>query len=165
MLMLGTLLVLAATSTPGPPPRGGSAPADDAAPVEGIVAAPVDSGRLGQCSPVQVLSARERPRREPAFSASRSLDLGLRTLVRTHRRTPSTVEFRVHAPGGGLYQSLVLSADPPEAPPADSTRDVRATLLVAGTAITANGLYGRWTVEAVVDGRACGRPAAFLLTP
>ncbi|HEX9187617.1 MAG TPA: hypothetical protein VGB87_11120 [Vicinamibacteria bacterium] len=164
MLILGTLLLVAATSNPGPPPRGGPAPTDDAAPVEGIVAS-VDSGRLGQCSPIQVLSARERPRREPAFSASRSLDLGLRTLVRTHRRTPSTVEFRVLAPGGALYQSLLRSADPPEALPPGSTRDVRATLLVAGTAITANGLYGRWTVEAVVDGRPCGRPAAFLLSP
>ena len=164
MLMLGTLLLLAASSDPGLQARGAPAPENETTTAEDALAR-ADAGRAGQCSPVQILSARERPRREPAFSASRSVDLGLRTLVRTGPRTRSTVEFRVFAPGGALYQSLAVPADPPEALPRSSTRDVRATLLVAGTAITANGLYGRWTVQALVDGRPCGGPAAFSLTP
>jgi len=164
MPLFGTLLLLVAASSPGPPSRSAPAPENEPT-TAGDAMTRADSGRDGPCSPVQILSARERPRREPAFSASRSVDLGLRTLVRTGPRTRPTVEFRVFAPGGVLYQSLAAPADPPGVVPRSSTRDARATLLVAGTAITTNGLYGLWSVQALVDGRPCGGPAAFSLSP
>jgi hypothetical protein len=76
------------------------------------------------------------------------------------------VEFRVFTPRGYLYQSLAVpvaaAASSHRRPPA---RDVRSTLLVAGTAITTNSLYGRWAVEARIDGQPCGTRSVFTLTP
>ena len=161
MLMLGTLLLLAVTT---PSAQKVVDPAEKVVdPTEAAAAPQGGLTRASQCSPIEVTSDREA-HRLTVFSASRSLDLGVRTLLRAPGAWASTVVLRVLAPRGFLYQSFAFP--PTKADPARrSTRLVTGTLLVAGTAITTNSLYGRWTVEALVDGRPCGRPGAFTLRP
>jgi len=154
MRMLGTLLFLALAT------RSAQKVVD---PAEAAAAPPEGLARASQCSPIEVTSDREA-HHYTVFSASRSLDLGVRTLLRAPSAWASTVEIRVLAPRGFLYQTFAFP--PTKADPVRrATREVRGTLLVAGTAITTNALYGRWTVEALVDGRPCGKPGAFTLRP
>jgi hypothetical protein len=148
MLMLATLLLAATAGSPS-----GGSPGDKP---------PVGPGF--ECSAVQVTSAREAGRRR-TFSASRSLDLELQTRLDNDRRFPSTLEFRVFTPRGFLYQSLAVAVAPQAPPRRGPARRVSGTLLVAGTAITTNSLYGRWAVEALIDGQPCATRTEFTLTP
>jgi len=168
MLLLGALLLLA------PTPAG---PAADSS-TKGAAA------ERQQCLAVEISSARETPGRvrpghmpSRVFSASRSLDLIFRTQLRRRSDGTQTVEFRVRAPRGFLYQSLAVPVTPPptvgpeggnrrSAPPSSRSRlEATATLPVAGTAITTNSLYGRWTVEPLLDGTPCGSARSFNLMP
>jgi hypothetical protein len=163
MLILGALLLLVqAPAEPAP-----DSLRDDPA------------GERHQCLSVEVYPAREAPHRASAghkqrwvFSASRSLDVIFRTELRRSLEGTHTVEFRVRAPRGFLYQSLAV---PVTRAPKVKTRDghaglrprpeITATFPVAGTAITNHSLYGRWTVEPLLDGAPCARARSFTLNP
>jgi len=170
MLLLGAFLLIAAT------PAGS---AHDS-PGNGARAA------RERCLALEVSSPREARQRgtdwhpsKTAFSASRSLDLLFRTQLHLHpeHEQTHTLEFRVRAPRGFLYQSLAVPVSAPPAAPAArtqhrvtpapqrSTVGVSATLPVAGTAITTNSLYGRWSVEPLLDGAPCGAARFFTLRP
>jgi hypothetical protein len=96
----------------------------------------------------------------------------------------------VFTPDGQLYRSLVVPVTsrgaagatrwvagyPRPMPQQRLTRVTRgrstyaaasASLPVAGTDVVSSGLYGRWRVEAYVDGaeQSCARPAWFVLGP
>jgi len=174
MLILGALLLV--------PPVG---PVPDA----GAVARRAPS----QCQAVQVFSLRQ-PGRRDVFSASRSLDLHLKARLGNDLEGAHTVEFRVHTPRGFLYQTLSVpyTLEPKPRPRTRKRKDggttgpealgevpvlneaevdssgrptLEASLPVAGTAITTNSLYGRWTVRPYLDGQPCGPAKPFTLEP
>jgi hypothetical protein len=149
------------------------------------------------CVRVEVSSAAAVQRSAPAalsrlprFSATRVLDLAFTVLFRSGLEGAHLVELRVLTPDGQLYRSLAVPvsgrgrapaarhvdgyARPlPEQPLARVTRGRTAyaaaftTLPVGGTDIVSSGLYGRWRVEAHLDGaeQRCAAPAWFALGP
>jgi len=112
------------------------------------------------CQPVQV-SSPQRDGQRPSFSATEVLDLRLSTQLRRSLEGPHVLQIKVFTPRGYTYQILTL----PFASPGTSNRlqELSATLPVAGTAITSNSLYGRWTVEPFLDGASCGVTRSFVL--
>jgi hypothetical protein len=143
MLILGALLLLAQVEA-GPAFEAEDSPRDP-------------------CSPLEVYSSQEKGK-GAVFSATEILDLRFRAQLRKELEGPHTLQFKVYTPRGYLYQTLVvpLSVEP-GAKPRSQPREVSTTLPVAGTAIVANSLYGRWTVAPYLDGKSCGRPKAFTL--
>ncbi|SRR6266571_1831074 len=140
MLMLGALVLLAQAET-------GS--------IRQGVGGGGDSPRR-PCLPVQVSSPPLGQR--AVFSATEILDLKLSTQLRRHLEGPHVLQIKVFTPRGYAYQILTVpftaSGQLPE---------LSATLPVAGTAIMANSLYGRWSVEPFLDGASCGVRRSFLL--
>jgi hypothetical protein len=124
------------------------------------------------------------------YSATAIADLELRATPTGDLAGDHLIEFRVLAPGGYLYQSMVspFNADATAAgatqrkvhgyPHALKVQKPRAkggkkaallvtgVLPVGGTSITTASLYGEWTVEAYLDGTeaACGS-AGFQIVP
>lgn len=123
--------------------------------------------RPGNCAPVTV-SSPQAPRARLRFSAARALDLKFHLRVRRGIEGPHTLTLKVYTPSGHLYQELRV---PFRAESAMRKRGSRGTMLaaslpVAGTAITASGLFGRWRVEPHLDGslRPCGSATRFQIT-
>ncbi len=124
-----------------------------------VLLAQAEDGSVSRrpCQPVQVSSPRQEGQRA-AFSATEVLDLKLSTRVRRQAEGPHVLQIKVFTPRGYAYQILTVpftaSGQLPE---------LSATLPVAGTAIMANSLYGRWSVEPFLDGASCGVRRSFLL--
>jgi hypothetical protein len=162
MLVVSTLIALAqVASTPAAaarPPREVPAPA-------------------GSCAAIVVTAPEARtPARTQAFSATKILDLQLAALLRTRLQGDHTLEMKVYTPKGHLYQVLTvpfsgaaagaartrLVEGYPQPLPEQAMTAVRhegvrrysisARLPVAGTAIMTSSLYGRWRVDAHLDG-------------
>ena len=110
------------------------------------------------CLPVQV-SSPQRDGQRGTFSATEILDLKLSTRVRRGLEGAHVLQIKVFTPRGYAYQILTVPITGTGGP----AQELSATLPVAGTAITANSLYGRWTVEPFLDGASCGSPRAFTL--
>jgi len=134
------------------------------------------------CSAIEVTApGQRRPPRNLRFSTSQILDLEFATELQQATWGSHVLHFKVTTPGGLLYQDLAMPFNwrrpgPRErqsegvmraAAPArgDGTREVRARLPVAGTSITQNTLYGRWSVQAFLDSqsRPCSPSAGFTL--
>ncbi len=152
-------------------------------------------GRQASCATITVLTPGGAPTRASAFSATRILDLELRADVRPLAAGPHLLELKLYTPHGHLYQVLPVAFEGsgpsrgklPEpaawqaaygnslplrpAPLVQADRALRqrvvATLPVAGTSITSASLFGRWRVDAHLDGAAesCSTPAFFRLAP
>jgi hypothetical protein len=128
--------------------------------------------------------------RAPSFSATRILDLAFTVLFPPRTTGEHLVELRVFTPDAQLYRSLAvpvaaggdenatrsvegyarpLPQQPLKPVSRGGSRFVGAstTLPVAGTDIVSSGLYGRWRVEAYLDGaeQRCGPAASFVLNP
>jgi hypothetical protein len=126
-------------------------------------AAPAERGPRGVCAVEVTDLLVEAPEKDrvPSFSAIRVRDL----LFRTRLRAGSpTVSLRVYTPGGHLYQTVAASPSVERESRGGPVATVR--LAVTGTAITTNGLYGRWKVEPWLAGAvsACGPAREFVLT-
>jgi len=100
--------------------------------------------------------------RIPSFSATHILDLEFRTEVR--RPDATTFYLRLYTPRGHLYQTFTVTLAP--AVPGTPRPPAVSLLPVAGTAITTNGLYGRWRAEPWLggDAAACGAAREFDIT-
>jgi hypothetical protein len=111
---------------------------------------------------VTSIPAGGRQARLPSFSATKVLDLEFRTDVT--RRDAATLYLRIYTPRGHLYQTFTLMLAP--AVPGEPRPPAIARLPVAGTAITVNGLYGRWRAEPWLGGDAvtCGAAREFFIT-
>jgi len=127
------------------------------------------------CRTIRV-SAPEAPgnkhRRKRKFSAHKIVDLELEVRFPKKLTGQHELELKIFTPKGNLYQSMSIpfSADEPEAVTGRKRRKatkVGTTLPVAGTSIVANSLYGRWKVEAFLDGaeKRCTRPQKFVIKP
>jgi hypothetical protein len=126
----------------------------------------------------------------PGFSVTKILDLTFTVLLPTRIDGDHLLDLRVFTPDGQLYRSLALpvarrgQADatrsvpgyPRPLPQRTLTRVARGkaffaaasvTFPVAGTDIVSSGLYGRWRVEAHLDGaeQRCAPAAWFTLNP
>ena len=117
----------------------------------------------GQCVAILVTSPQVpdgRPRAR--FSATRILDLRIASRLRRHLPGEHALQFKVYTPRGHLYQTLTtpLTGE-------GRLNEVSAILPVGGTAIMSNSLYGRWRVEAFLDGdtKPCAAAAAFEIQP
>ncbi len=171
MLLIGLLIALGQTAAgePGPHP---------------IVP--------GACPAIEITSARvpvARSNRTPSFAATRIVELEIAALLQPVP-AQGVLRFKVNAPGGFLYQTLTVPfATQDGRPNPGGTRRVdgssrplveqqaqlvspvhrryrvAARFPVAGTLITANGLYGKWTVEPWLDGLPvpCGPTQAFVI--
>ena len=131
-----------------------------------VLLAQAEGGSISRrpCQPVQVSSPRQEGQRA-AFSATEVLDLKLSTRVRRQAEGPHVLQIKVFTPRGYPYQTLsVPFTGSPLGTPAPP-QELSATLPVAGTAIMANSLYGRWTVEPFLDGASCGVTRSFVLRP
>jgi hypothetical protein len=127
---------------------------------------------------------------EPSFSVARILDLTLTVLLPAALDGEHVVELRVFTPDAQLYRSMAVpfarGARPnavravegyarpvPQQALGQVSRGSRpfatvsAALPVGGTDIVSSGLYGRWRVEAYLDGAQgrCGPAAVFNLRP
>ena len=116
----------------------------------------------GPCQAVQVTSPQQASVRA-VFSASEVLDLKLSTRVRRTLEGSHVLQIKVFTPRGYPYQTLSVPFTAPRPGTPGPPQELSATLPVAGTAITANSLYGRWTAEPFLDGASCGSPKAFTL--
>jgi len=176
MLVVSTLIALAqVASTPAAaarPPREVPAPA-------------------GSCAAIVVTAPDVRtPARTQAFSATKILDLQLAAILRTRLQGDHTLEMKVYTPKGHLYQVLTVPFSAaaasaartrlvegyPQPLPEQAMTAVRhegvrrysvsARLPVAGTSIMTSSLYGRWRVDAHLDGalEACASKT-FTLQP
>lgn len=126
----------------------------------------------------------------PRFSATKILDLTFTVLLPARTEGEHLVELRVFTPDAQLYRSIAVPVTSGERPGAKRSVDGYArplpeqrlvpvtrrkgryaaastTLPVAGTDIVSSGLYGRWRVEAHLDGaeERCAPAARFTLTP
>lgn len=129
-----------------------------------------------------------------SFSATQILDVTATAILRLSSRPDfatgdHVMEFRFKSPDGHLYQSVSVPFTTNAASAGKEQKvngyplpvarqaaravtyqrvnqlGVSATLPVAGTLIIQNSLYGRWTVEATVDGEKsrCSSSASFSL--
>ena len=143
------------------------------------------------CMALDVVAAGQPSAARKSFSATRTIDL---TVVATFKELPSRehlLELVFTSPDGFLYQSMAFPIAPagrvaghrriPDYPnPVSELRVATETgadglarnmvtvpFPVAGTTIVSSGLYGRWTVEARLDGARtpCTRGLTFTLTP
>jgi hypothetical protein len=154
-------------------------------------APPVTCARVEVASSAQIrASGPAALSRLPRFSATRILDLGFTVLLRRPVSGDHLAELRVFTPDGQLYRSLVVPVTsrgqaaatrqvagfPRPLPQQRLLRVTRgksaysaasASLPVAGTDVVSSGLYGRWRVEAYLDGaeERCAQPAWFVLGP
>jgi hypothetical protein len=138
----------------------------------------------GGCSAIEVTApGLRRPPRNLRFATSQLLDLEFSTELQQATYGSHVLHFKVTTPGGFLYQDLAMpfSWRRPGKGPRErqsdgvmraaarargaGTREVRARLPVAGTSITLNTLYGRWSVQAFLDdqSRPCSPSAGFTL--
>jgi hypothetical protein len=126
----------------------------------------------------------------PSFSATKILDLAFTVLFPARIHGDHLVELRVFTPDGQLYRSLAVPVASrgrgnltrsvngygrplPQQPLARVARGkgtyaaALTTFPVAGTDIVSSGLYGRWRVEAYLDGaeQRCAQAATFTLNP
>jgi hypothetical protein len=126
----------------------------------------------------------------PRFSVTRILDLTFTVLFPARFDGEHLVELRVFTPDAQLYRSVampVASRDQagatrsvpgyarplPQQPLTQVARGrglfaaASTTLPVAGTDIVSSGLYGRWRVEAYLDGaeQECAPASWFILNP
>jgi hypothetical protein len=126
----------------------------------------------------------------PSFSATRILDLTFTVLFPSTMEGEHLVELRVFTPDGQLYRSLAMPfarSAPPNATrrvdgyarplPQQALKQVArgsglfatasTTFPVGGTDIVSSGLYGRWRVEAYLNGaeQGCAPAALFTLNP
>ena len=122
---------------------------------------------------------RRAARRAPEFSASQILDLEFQVLFPPSLKGTHQLELRVMTPKGHLYQSLSVpfsgqnvSEDEGHQSRGRRTRQSRtlaakATLPVGGTTIVTSSLYGKWSVEAYLDGaqKTCAPPQSFVIEP
>ena len=126
----------------------------------------------------------------PRFSVTKILDLTFTVLFPARIGGDHLVELRVFTPDAQLYRSLAMPFA--SGGQADATRSVdgyarplpqqpltqeargrglfaaaSTTFPVAGTDIVSSGLYGRWRVEAYLDGaeQRCAPAAWFTLDP
>src|SRR5262245_15077253 len=126
----------------------------------------VTAGPADACRTLSVTSTLQTGRRY--FSASLTPDLQITTtfpgtLIGNHR-----LLLRILTPQGHLYQRFSIPFDATLHRHArGAVRSVSARLPVAGTAITTNGLYGRWTVVPYVDDELapCTGERHFVLVP
>ena len=126
----------------------------------------------------------------PRFSATKILDLTFAVLLPPAIGGEHLVELRVFTPDGQLYRSMAVPFARGALPgaaravegyarpvPQQALKQVSrgrrlfaaasATLPVGGTDIVSSGLYGRWRVEAYLDGaeQRCGPVGQFDLSP
>ncbi len=126
----------------------------------------------------------------PSFSATQVLDLTFTVLLPANLDGEHVVELRVLTPDARLYRSLAVpfargaltnavrriegyTRPVPQQPLKEVSRDrslysaVAATFPVGGTDIVSSGLYGRWQVEAYLDGarQRCAAAAPFNVAP
>jgi hypothetical protein len=119
-------------------------------------------------------------RRAPEFSASQILDLEFRVLLPPSLNGNHQLELKVMTPKGHLYQSLSVPFSDQNEGEQEGGRESRgrrsrrtrslaatATLPVAGTTIVTSSLYGKWHVEAYLDGAqtVCTPPQSFVIEP
>ena len=122
---------------------------------------------------------RRASRRAPEFSASQILDLELQVLLSPSLSGDHQLELKVMTPKGHLYQSFSVPFSAQTVPDTDERQArgrrsrqsryqaAKATLPVAGTTIVTSSLYGKWSVEAYLDGSqtACTAPQSFVIGP
>jgi hypothetical protein len=159
-----------------------------------LIAAPLLAQQGGCVGIVAGSAQQDEGRFASSFSAAQVIDIDLavvmnpgfaKKLSRDH-----ILEIRIFNPRGDLYQSISVpvTVDPTrtgEAAVPGYPRPVKRKILseitynnakhyqagvrlpVAGTIITRNSLYGRWTAEAILDGEVlkCGKTAEFTITP
>jgi hypothetical protein len=155
------------------------------APARGCVRVEVSSG-----SPTAPVSRSVLVPSSPQFSATRILDLTFTVLLPASIDGEHLVELRVFTPDAQLYRSLAMPVA--GGAPTNAIRHVEGyarplpqqaltqvtrgrglfsaastTLPVGGTDIVSSGLYGRWRVEAHLDGAAqpCAAASWFALNP
>jgi hypothetical protein len=165
MLVVGTLVALAQVAAAQPAAQ--RAPRDE-------------PSASGQCVAVLVTSPEAVSSKSQVFSATKILDLELSAMLRSRLQGDHTLEMKVYTPKGHLYQVLTVpfSASTPGRSGAARTRlvegypqplaeqamtpvshqgarryQVSARLPVAGTSIMTSSLYGRWRVDAHLDGK------------
>jgi hypothetical protein len=129
----------------------------------------VRQSRVELCEGVHVTSPQQERKRR-AFSASEARDLRITTTFPKELQGPHRLQLRVLTPQGHLYQKFsvpfdatVASEDRGPSP----KRTIGVRLPVAGTAITTNGLYGRWSVVPYLDDGTvpCAREQQFVVEP
>lgn len=162
-----------------------------------VPAAALAQAPTTSCARVEVSTAARAPRlsgpafsRVPSFSATSILDLAFTVLLRPRTSGEHLVELRVFTPDGQLYRSLPMPVTsrglarttrqvagyPRPLPQQRLFRVTRSrsayaaastSFPVAGTDVVSSGLYGRWRVEAYLNGaeQRCAAPAWFDLTP
>jgi hypothetical protein len=164
--------------------------------LSGLAAPTPAQDRATSCARVEVWPAMKSvPRSAPAalsrvprFSATKVLDLAFTVLFRSG--TSALVELRVFTPDDHLYRSLTVpvairgrtsptrsvTGYPRSVPVQPLVRVTRGgsayaaastAFPVGGTDIVSSGLYGRWRVEAYIDGaeQRCAAPASFVIGP
>jgi len=110
-----------------------------------------------------------------AFHASRTTDLTLAVILPGNTQGEHEVELRIFTPRGHLYQSIRVPLAPPGKSPENRTINgypmavpqvalkpeayrgktflkAEIPFPVGGTQISTNSLYGRWRIEAYLDG-------------
>jgi len=166
MLVVGTLIALAQVAAAQPAARS---------PRE-------EPSASGQCVAVLVTSPEAKASsKSQIFSATKILDLELSAMLRSRLQGDHTLEMKLYTPKGHLYQVLTVpfsAASVPGGAGAPRTRFVEgypqplaehamtpvrhegarryrvsARLPVAGTSIMTSSLYGRWRVDAHLDGK------------
>jgi hypothetical protein len=125
------------------------------------------AGSGAECRTLSVTSATQETGRR-VFSASQTPNLHITTTFPTTLTGSRRLQLRLLTPQGHLYQRFSIPFDA-TLPRHDrgAVRSVSATLPVAGTAITTNGLYGRWTIVPSLDDdpAPCTTERHFVLKP
>jgi hypothetical protein len=124
------------------------------------MAAPADAARSRVCGGVVVSSAQRQTAPRGTFSASKTLDLSFQMPLRNVDDDAHLVTFHVYTPKGHLYQEIQVV----HRPSAGRRAAAKGSLPVAGTAIAANSLYGRWSVVPHLDGSSQPCAAASVFT-
>jgi len=112
------------------------------------------SAEWSALSQAQRREYRAQIRRGRYYSAASTLDLDLGVAVGRGVSEEARVQLRLLTPRGHVYQTIAARGS-------DTPRRLRGSVPVAGTAIVNHSLYGRWTVEPLLDGQSCGDPVSF----
>src|SRR5262249_41046991 len=127
----------------------------------------VSGASTGSCRTVSVTSETQQTSRA-FFSASQTPEIRITTTFPNSLTGSRRLLLRVLTPQGHLYQpfSIPFDATLPRHK-RGALRSVSARLPVAGTAITTNGLYGRWMVVPYLDGETdpCTGARHFIIQP
>lgn len=131
-----------------------------------------------RCSRVYVSSPEHSSARRSRtkFSAAEIMDIQLQTRVSSKLAGQHTLELKIYTPKGNLYQSMKVQFDAASEKPASKNgrtrgsrryHEVSTLLPVAGTSIVSSSMYGKWSVEAFLDGaeEGCSRPKSFIIEP